>query len=240
MGRVMKPGFWNVPPEWKGETAFVIAGGTSVAKQDISKLKGRRVIVVNSSYEVAPWADFLFFGDERWWHDHVKKPGILQFKGRIVTPSAAAIGRSILRVRRYTPNLDKRRGKLGPGLTDNRGAVVSQRTSLQGAINLAVHLGVARIVLLGADMCRGESGKTHHHSPHKWQNKPGNATWNIQMEQLALVVEPLRAWGIEVLNASPISRIPWWPKIGFEDVLAEYVCRPTISSAIGSCDAVHA
>ena len=220
----MKPLYWTVPPDWKGETGYIIAGGISVLNQDISKLQGRHVVVVNSAYEATPWADYLFFGDERWWYDHRKRPEILKFKGRFVTPSQAAVGNNLLRLWRYTPNLDLKRGKLGPGLTTNPMAVVSQRTSLQGAMNLVAHFGVSRMVLLGADMCRGENGATHHHKPHKWQNKPGNKTWDMQMDQLVLIVEPLRALGVEVLNASPISRIPWWPKVNFEDTLSNVVC----------------
>jgi hypothetical protein len=99
-----------------------------------------------------------------------------------------------------------------PGLSFDPTCVVSQRTSLQGAINLAVHLGAIRIVLLGADMRRARDGRSHHHSPHPRPNKPGNRTWDAQMMQLRLTVTPLRERGIEVFNTSPISRITWWPR----------------------------
>jgi hypothetical protein len=223
MSRAMLKRHWTVAPEWQGETAWIIAGGTSVKALDLSRLEGRHVVAVNSSYEAAPFAQYLFFGDERWWNDHRGKPGIRTFKGKIVTPSQAAVGNGILRLRRVTPNMDPRKGKSGPGLSNNPQCVVSQRTSLHGAMNFAKHLGVKRIVLVGADMCRGADGKTHHHTPHKWKNKPGNKTWDIQVQQLQYIVAPLRECGIEVFNASPISRLPdkWgWPKVSFESALA--------------------
>ena len=99
-----------------------------------------------------------------------------------------------------------------PGLSLDRSCAVSERTSLQGAINFAVHLGVKRIVLLGADMRRADDGRSHHHLPHPRPNKPGNQTWDIQMAQLRLAVEPLRQLGIDVINTSPITRIDWWPR----------------------------
>lgn len=204
--------WWRVAPEWVGETAFIVAGGTSVLGQDLSLLRGRRVIVVNSSYEAAPFADILFFGDASWWETHRRRETLAAFTGRIVTVSLRAAGRRLLRLRRQVPP---------PGLSRDPGCVVSERTSLQGAINLAVHLGVKRIVLLGADMRRAEDGHSHHHSPHPRPNKPGNRTWDIQMAQLRLAAEPLRELGIEVINTSPISRIDWWPLAELAACLAQ-------------------
>jgi hypothetical protein len=64
--------WWRVAPEWADETAFIVAGGTSVQQLDLALLRGRRVIAVNSSYEVVPFADFLFFNDASWWETHRK------------------------------------------------------------------------------------------------------------------------------------------------------------------------
>jgi len=204
--------FWTVPPLWQGETAFIIAGGTSVAQQDVSALRGRRVIVINSSYEVAPWADFLFFGDKRWYLEHGNRPLLRSFEGKVVTVSgvSAASNHQIIRLKRIVPP---------PGLVTARNSAACLKTSMQGGMNFAVHLGVKRIVLLGADARRADDGRTHHHSSHKWNNKQGNKTWEIQMNQLQLIVDPLRALGIDVINTSPISRLPWWVKISLEEAL---------------------
>lgn len=216
---------WKIAPEWQGETAFIIAGGSSVKGQDLTPLRGRRVIAVNSSYEAAPWADILYFADRRWMFEHMKRPAFLAFAGRKVTCSQwEGCDSKFLRLRRIVPNFDPKFGAVGPGISPDPSSVVSNRTSLQGAMNIAAHLGVARMVLLGADMCRAEDGSTHHHSPHKWRNKPGNETWDIQLEQLKLAVAPLKERGIEVINTSPISRIEWWPKESLTCVLQSFVC----------------
>ena len=204
--------WWHVAPEWAGETAFIVAGGTSVLDQDLSLLRGRRVIVINSSYEAAPFADFLFFGDASWWETHCRRQALAAFAGRVVTVSVRAAGPRLLRLRRRVPP---------PGLSLDRSCAVSERTSLQGAINFAVHLGVKRIVLLGADMRRADDDRSHHHSPHPRPNKPGNQTWDIQMAQLRLAVEPLRQLGIDVVNTSPITRIDWWPRAELAACLAQ-------------------
>jgi hypothetical protein len=206
--------FTAIEPGWKGATAFIVAGGTSVLNQNLKLLVGQKVIAVNSSYEVVPWADVLFFGDARWFFVHQHRPALQAFNGRFISCAKAVRDSRVWKVRRVIPDAT---GK--PGWTDARDAVVCNRTSLQGAMNAAGHLGVARIVLLGADMCRAADGRSHHHSAHPWPNKPGNKTWDIQMRQLAQTVAPLRERGIEVINTSPTSRLPWWPKRRLESVL---------------------
>lgn len=204
---------WHIQPDWAGETVYIVAGGTSVRGLDLSLLKGRRVIAVNSSYETVPFADLLFFSDVRWYEEHKNRKAYLEFPGKVATvsrivqdvPSRPAL----LRLHRHGQ----------PGLATPNDGVICQRTSLQGAMNLAAHKGVARIVLIGADMRRAEDGTTHHHIPHKWKNRAGNKTWDVQMTQLVTTVEPLRALGIEVINVSPISRITWWPIMTFEQSL---------------------
>jgi hypothetical protein len=194
---------YKCAPEWAGDTAYIIAGGPSVQHEDLSVLKGRRVIVVNSSYEAHPEADVCFFGDVRWWEEHRHRQPMIRFKGRLFTASQQASGYRLNKLRRVYPP---------PGLADQPDALATQRTSLHGAMNLAVHFGVKRIVLIGADMGRGPGGQTHHHGPHKWSNKPGNETWDIQMAQFITIVDPLELREIEVLNTSMKSRIDWWPK----------------------------
>jgi hypothetical protein len=206
----MQKPLWAVQREWEGQTAFIIAGGTSILEQDVGSLAGQRVIAVNSSYQVAPFADICFFADNRWWEAHRKREPIVNWSGRLVTCSRAAEGDHLLRLRRDAPP---------PGFAVDNRAVASQWTSTQGAMNLAAHLGVKRIVLLGADMYRREDGVSHHHEAHPWPNKPGNETWDIQMRYLQMIVEPLHERGIEVFNTSMKSRLPWWPKCKLEGAL---------------------
>jgi hypothetical protein len=94
-----------------------------------------------------------------------------------------------------------------------------RRTSTTAAINIAVHLGVSRIVLLGLDGKVAENGRTHHHAPHPWALRHNWAA--EQREDLASLVAPLAARKVEVLNASPGSAVPCWPSVSFEEALLE-------------------
>jgi hypothetical protein len=202
---------WRIPRAWPGETAYVVGGGPSLRNVDLACLKGRRVIVVNSSYQLVPFADYLFFGDQRWWLEHDWRPEMQNFRGQIVTCSTSVSHLRVHKVnRRLPPEI---------GLAVENDAVVSQRTSTQGAMNLAFHLGVKRIVLVGIDMGRAPDGASHHHKPHPWPPRPGNVVWDEQLEQLQHIVGPLKRHGVEVINTSPVSRIEWWPKMSLQAAL---------------------
>jgi hypothetical protein len=213
---VARPSPWTVEPEWEGSTVFIIAGGDSVSSQPVDRLRGRHVIVINSSFEIAPWADFLIFADPRlwraWMRDKAKSAALKAFKGRIVGATQSFTAPGVLHIGKAKPP---------PGLTSRRDRVMMHNTTLTGAINLAAHLvnhKPAAIVLLGADMRRGLTGKCHHHKPHPFPLYPENWT-KKHMPELRQTVEPLQARGIEVFNTSPISLIDWWPKRPLEDFL---------------------
>lgn len=199
---------WRIPEDWKGETVFVVGGGPSVAYQRPARLEGRKVIVINSSYETCPFAQYLFFGDRRWHEHHKKLDGYRAFLrrgGKVVTVSDPAAGGELLKLTRIVPTSHKN------GITTTRTGLSAQKTSFQGGINLAAMLGAKRIVLLGLDGKRSASGMSHHHTPHIWPTKPGNKTWEGQRGQLGFAVRPLREMGIEVYNTCPDSGFDFWP-----------------------------
>jgi hypothetical protein len=106
--------------------------------------------------------------------------------------------------------------KSPPGLADDVGTLALKFTTLSAAINLAVHLGVKSMVLLGIDG-KAIAGKTHHHSPHPWKTQPG--CWDKQKKDLVLIAQQLRERGIKCLNASPDTTWEFWPRVRFEDCI---------------------
>lgn len=218
-GGIGKGGPWTINPYWLGETIFVVASGPSIRTTNFDLIRGRKIICVNSSIEMVPFADMVYFGDGRWWDEH--KRMLINFPGHIVTCSGLIKHPRVLRITRLKPV------NAATGFHDGRDGVASQRTSLQGAMNIAAHLGSnekvqGRIVLLGADMGRdAKDGVSHGHPPHKWPSRPGNITWDEQLRHLKWIVSPLKNRKIEVINCSMVSRIPWWPKMPLEEFLAK-------------------
>ena len=186
--------FWRVAREWPCETVFIIAGGPSVLDQDLDALRGRRVIVINSSVYAVPWADLLYFGDWRWWNEPANRAAVANFQGRVVTTSRLVRDPKVLVCKKTDP----------PGLAIARDSLMQKWTSLTAATNLAAHL-VGRggsIVWLGADG-KVSGGRTHHHAPHRWPHKPG--CYDRQLADLRTIVPSLAELGVTLFNASPGS-----------------------------------
>lgn len=191
---------------WPGETCCIVAGGPSLAGFDFTRLAGFRSIVINSSVFAYPQADVLFFGDDRWW-DWYHAEVCRDFAGVIY--SASHINHSRIRqlFRRKPP----------PYITAARNEVTMQHTSLTGTLNLAVHFGCKKIVLLGADMKAAADGRTHHHLPHRVPQDPG--CWDKQLDEVQRASLTLKDLGVEVINTSLESRIDWWPKQQIDEVI---------------------
>jgi hypothetical protein len=204
-------GYVSIAPEWAGETAFLVCGGPSFAAVDPEEvLRGRRVMAVNSSCYSVPFADILFFGDERW--ELENRSAVKTFPGRVLSSTYGTQHCN------YIEFLHRPRPSDVPvGLSDDPSEAWLRHTSVRGAINVLCHLGVKRIVTLGLDGGPDISGKTHHHSPHPWgMNRD---IWGLQREELSHVAPALEARGVELLNASPGSKIPFWPIVNLEGVL---------------------
>jgi hypothetical protein len=198
-------GFITMSREWEGEDAFLICGGASFKSVDVELLRGRRTVVINSSVYAVPFAKILFFADERW--ELNNRAAVKAFEGRVISASYGDVHCDYISfLRRPTPS------KTPAGLSSDPGEVYLRHTSARGAINMLCHMGVRRIVTLGLD-----GGGASHHMPHPWGPVPG--VFDRQIQELGGVVEPLRARGIELINASPGSRIPFWPIVKLEDVL---------------------
>jgi hypothetical protein len=195
---------YRAGPIWKDQTAYIIGGGPSLLTQDLTLLHGKNVIVINSSYQVFPAAQFLVFSDMRWWIDHLK--ALKSFKGKIISTSCAASGLA---------NLFHMQRKSSLGLAEDVGQLMVKNTTLTAAINLAVHHSVNKIVLLGIDQKLGADGRTHHHEPHRWKQQAN--CYLRQQRDLPPIAEALKVRNIECVNASPGSALTIWPLVNLED-----------------------
>ena len=206
--------FWPVPHEWQGEPAFIVGGGPSVLGVDLEALRGRRVIVINSSIFVVPWADFLYFGDWRWYNEPENQAAVASFAGRVVTVSRMVSDKKVLICRKTNP----------PAFARERDSLMQKWTSLTAATNLAAHLvgPGGTIVWLGVDGKAAADGRAWHHKPHRWP--PKAARYDRHRADLATMVEPLRKMGVTLWNASPGSAYAdLWPVIDLWEILSE--CR---------------
>jgi hypothetical protein len=193
-----------VPRLWDGETVVCIASGPSLTPEDVEAVRGRaRVIVVNTSYQIAPWADVLYAADAKWWKWHRGAPTFAGRKYSITKESARWPGVVVLA-----------RGA-SSGLSHDPSRLCLGANGGYQAINLAVLLGASRIVLLGYDMAIGLDGKEHWHADHP---NPTRSPYQTFRAAYPTLVEPLTAAGVEVINCSRRTALNCFPRAVITDL----------------------
>jgi|SRR6185503_6181792 len=204
--------YWVVPPEWSGETAFILGGGPSLAREDLRPLFGRRVIAINNSYQIFPHADVLYFADSKWYMYH-KQRVMESFEGRYIVTTVEVDG-AVKRLRNA--------GQIG--WSNDPGALYTGANGTYQSMQVAFHFGVKRIVLLGVDM-RVVDGRTHWHPGHQHvrQTQAGyaNVFEHTMLPLFQNAVAPLKEAGVEVINTSKESALKLWPYKSLTSVLRE-------------------
>lgn len=197
----------TVPKLWPGGTVVCMASGPSLTQDDADYCRGKAdgVIVCNTTYQRAPWADVLIASDLRWWNWH---KGAKDFPGLKYATSQ--------HIKWAGVQILKNTGPKGLEL-DPTGLRHGINTGYR-AINLAVHFGAARILLLGYDMKRGEDEKRleHWHGDHPI---PSRSHYPTFIKYFASLVEPLKEIGVEIVNCTPGSALECFPKADLRDVL---------------------
>jgi hypothetical protein len=196
-----------------GGTVVCIASGPSLCNVDVAAVKrwrfgsgsgagkakagtapeGRRVIVTNTSFRIAPWADALFAMDEAWWRKYRAELSASDFAGERWSCDEVAGANQI-----------------------DRAAI---KNSGAGAIIAAVRWGAARVILLGYD-AQKTGGAAHWHGDHP--PGLGNAgcvgQWPAQFEKVAAFIAPA---GVKVLNASRATALTCFPRVDLSGALHE-------------------
>lgn len=218
--------YWTPTREWEGETAFIVCGGPSAALQDLSRLRGHKVIATNTSIFAVPFADFTIFADTRWWDDNYQDPEfrkILDGPLRVVCISTLVRHKRILRMRRIEAG----------GLSRDPNFLRVKYTVTVSAMNLCAHLGVSKIVTVGLDGKNAADGKTHHHAttrPHPWKQKPG--AFDKQRKDFTKAADDLKNLGIACVNASPGSALAdIFPVVDFDAAVDEDDARIAAKTA---------
>lgn len=199
---------------WPDSTVVCLGSGPSLAPADIEACRGRaRVIAIKDTYQLAPWADALYCGDEIWWQRHGEATRTFAgLRFGLVSPQE----------RRWVELLDSlevHRLLLGSGSgldADPRRLALGGHSGFQ-ALNLAYHLGARSIVLLGYDMQPAADGRVHFFGNHDYSKKKPPYEWIANFASLA---EPLQRHGIRVVNASRETALTVFPRVSLEEALA--------------------
>lgn len=200
---MVKAALPTVPRLCPGGTVVCLGSGPSLTPADVEAVHGHATVVaVNDCFRAAPWAEVLYACDGKWWFWHWTK-GAQTFPGLKFALDAGA--------KKY-PGVQVLRNTGETGLELDPTGLRAGRNSGYQAINLAVHLGATRIVLLGYDM-RGD----HFFGQHPDKSKP---PFPVCLQRFATLVEPLKALGVEIVNCSRQTALTCFPRRPLEEVFS--------------------
>lgn len=196
----------TVPALWPGSTVAILAGGPSLTQADVDVCRGRaRVIAIKNAVQLAPWADVLYACDAKWW------------KAWPETASFTGPKYGLERVRgREDVTVLRQAGK--DGLSEDRGALATGQNSGYQAINLAVHFGAVKIVLLGFDMQPAPDGSFRWHGAHRYGNT--SPPFSQFLARFKSLVEPLKRVGVSVVNCSRVTALDVFPTMPIDEALS--------------------
>lgn len=191
---------------WDGQTVVCMASGPSLTADDCAFVKGRaHAIAVNDAWKLAPWADVLYSSDRPWWTKH---RGVPEFAGLKISMGEPY---------RQFPDIRVLKNAGVKGVELKPDGLKNGRTSGYAAINLAVHFGARRIVLLGYNM-GWIGGRSHFFGRHVGLKNEDPAQFLTHYDT---IVAPLKALGVDVVNCTPHSRLTVFPMASVREVFAE-------------------
>ena len=206
---------------WRGQRCFIIAGGPSLAGFDFERLRDEKVIAINRAFEYVPWADILFFMDNRFYkYVHSEAFGAKalktwnEFEGFKVFLN--------LMGRKYDDVYSVRSlGRTGVSPSIAKGLFHGNNSGV-GALNLAVTLKASPIYLLGYDMKYGTDAKgkkkTHFHSGYRQAHPEGIVRSFIR--DIERMNRYLKRINPKIINLNPDSALRCFPFGNIDEVLS--------------------
>ncbi len=191
-----------------GSTIVCVASGPSLTQEDVDYCQGKAVVVaVSDTYKLAPWANVLYATDAKWWGYHQGVPTFTGLKFALRHEAGQWPGVQVLR------------DSGDSGLTADPSELCNGKNSGYGAVNLAVHLGATRIVLLGYDMQVAKDGRRHFFGDHPKPLLKDIPPFEWWRQNFATMVQPAKALGVEILNCTARTALTCFPRMALRDAI---------------------
>lgn len=195
---------WTVPKMWPGATCYILGGGPSLPKADMNIVRKKRTIATNNAYQLAPWSEFLFFMDHVWFGEHQVR--LASYHGIKVS-----IGERFKTQKgiKFLQRGSKTMLSIIPTIVNNG------NNSGYCAVNLAFHLGVTRIILVGFDM-RVVDSKHNFHDEHQ-RKMLDNIYQKEYIPNFDSIKEPLQKRGVTIFNTCLDSDLKCFPFVSLKE-----------------------
>lgn len=199
---------------------FLIASGPSLSEDQIERIKyfrfwypdKARVLVISDNYRRAPWADYLYSCDKKWFDYWIPRGLKKDFAGEIWAgnqPAGEAHKINFIEVLRK------------PGLSKIPKFIYAGSNSGYQAINLAYHWGAKKIVLVGYDM-QETGGQKHWFGEHPdVAGMRCGPNFGLFLKSFPQLASDLEAEGVKVYNCTISTALSDFEKRDLEELLCE-------------------
>ena len=212
----------RISPDWSGEPCIVAAPGPSLTDEVVKRCRmkrwfdGWRIIAVQDSYRLMPFADALYGCDSHWWNIHKTCDGFAGERWSTHAQDNEKLKEADAYGLRLVAGKDGDRFSFDPGLI-----YYGSNSGFQ-AVNLALLKGCRYIVLVGFDM-RVVEGKRHFFGDHPkpCHNGADYGTFARRFDSAAVHLPG----DVRIVNATPGSALRCFPMMDLEAALADTAGR---------------
>jgi len=161
------------------------------------------VIAVNDAHRLAPWAEVLYSSDRPWWAHY---NGVPSYGGTRIGVGWRPKDASAIRVPSGVA-ITVLENTGHDGLEHDPRGLRTGSNSGYAAVNLAVHLGARRILLVGYTLGT-HGGRSHFFGSHpRGLHESRSEHYAAFRRAFETIVAPLGALGVEVVNCTPGSQL---------------------------------
>jgi len=173
-------------------------------------------LVVKDSVRLAPFADACYAYDAKWWVYHKGLPDFAGLKISMVqTKNDLAKAKDYGRDQWPYADVIQLANGGATGLDTDPSMVRTGKNSGYQAMNVAVHLGGSRIVLLGYDM-QHTYNKHHFFGRHPWNTAPITQRFIPEFEGM---LDDLKRLNVSVVNATRETALHCFDEMSLEEAL---------------------
>lgn len=176
------------------KTFICVGSGPSLTHEDCQKIQSVNIptIAVNNSWRATPFCTVVYAADCCWWE---------AYSDEITIPAERWCGDSFT-AKRF-------------GINYFSSKIPGSFNSGQRAIELAIHMGASRVLLVGYD-CSVRKG-THWHGRHALLANPDSFSVNLWHDEFKRLQQEHPS--IEILNCSRRTRLKCFPLMSLEAAL---------------------
>ena len=203
----------RVPRLCPGGTVVCLGGGPSLTPDDVDFCRGKgTVLCVNDAYKLAPWADALTASDWKWWLVHKGVPDFHGLRFAVFDPNKPPHAR-------YPDGIAVLKNTGCEGIDPDPSALRTGWNTGAAALNLAVHFGAARILLLGYDCQPDRKGRPHWFGEHPSPLKR-IIPFDTFKQGFASMAPDLQRVGVSVINCSRATALDVFPQMDLSEALS--------------------